>query len=372
VQERLKQALADDLKYKDGKILSSMCSQPHPAAKWARNIFVESNLGDAGLFHGSAKLEKEVIASLIDLMHGQAEATGYIVSGGTEANMLALYAARNASQVTEPEVVVPESAHFSFDKICDMLRLKIVKARLDSEYRVDPAAVKECVNSKTVAIVGNAGSAELGAVDPIGKLSKIAASNSIPLHVDAAFGGLILPFLEDSGVKTEDFDFRSQAVQSITVDPHKMGLAPVPAGGILFRHKAQLQYIRTETPYLTESFQNTFVGTRPGASVAAVWAAFESLGREGFKQKIRKCMNLTSFLCDALDEAGFEVLVRPTINIVAFRGAKSEHLVSKLRERGWFVSYVPRFDCVRVVLMPHSTRQHIVEFLKVLRGISNP
>jgi len=370
VMAKLRQAKAKDLRYKDGKILCSMCTIPNPTARRARELFLESNLGDPGLFRGSVELEKEAVVSLIELLHGPATAEGFIVSGGTEANLLALYAARNAAKVAEPEVVVPESAHFSFEKICDILKLKLVKADLDGEYRVDPEDVEAQINSHTVAIVGNAGSAEVGAVDPLGALSTIAENHGLPLHVDAAFGGLVLPFLRELSYAVEEFDFCLDGVQSITVDPHKMGLAPVPAGGVLFRDSKSLRCIRTDTPYLTEPFQCTFIGTRPGASAAAAWAAFESMGREGFKRTVKHCMDVTSFLQAQLEEANLEVLVKPAMNIVAFRTANSKQLVSDLRQRGWYVSYIPRLDCVRVVLMPHSTKLHINDFMRDLRELA--
>jgi len=363
----LQEAFSADLKYQDGRILCSMCSKPHPAANKARKMFSESNLGDPRLFSGSAKLEREAVSSLNELMHGPPNVSGFIVSGGTEANLMAMHAARNASKVSEPEVVVPESAHFSFDKICDMLKLKLVKATLGDGFKVNPPSVKRLVNANTVAIVANAGSAELGTLDPISELSQIAQEAGIPLHVDAAFGGLILPFMKDVGYAVDDFDFGLEGVQSITVDPHKMGLAPIPAGGILFRDEKSLQCIRTETPYLSERYQYTFVGTRSGASAAAVWTIFESMGREGFRKTVKHCMNLTMFLFEELKKAGFEVVVKPTLNIVAFRSSSTKKLTDQLRTKGWYVSYIPRLDCIRVVLMPHSKKQHIKDFLRALR-----
>jgi len=371
VLARLRQTRAKDLRYGDGKILCSMCTKPHPAARRAHELFLESNLGDPGLFPGSVMLEKEAVASLIELLHGPASATGFVVSGGTEANLLALYSARNAAKIDKPEVVVPESAHFSFDKICDMLNIKLVKARLDSNYRVDPEAVEENVNANTIAVVANAGSAELGAVDPVAELSKIAENYGLPLHVDAAFGGLVLPFLRELGYAANDFDFSVSGVQSVTVDPHKMGLASIPTGCILFRDENALRCIRTDTPYLTAPIQFTFVGTRPGASAAAAWAVFESMGREGFRRIVKRCMNVTSFLKSELEEAHFELVTKPSMNIIAFRGEDSKWLVARLRGRGWCVSYVPRLDCVRIVLMPHTTKRHVLEFVQVLRELAN-
>src|SRR5208283_4935394 len=101
-------------------VLCSMCTKPHPIAEKAYQLFLSSNLGDPGLFPGSARLEKEVINQLATLLHGE-NCVGNIVSGGTEANLMALLAARNMAKVSQPEVVLPESAHFSFTKVCSLL-----------------------------------------------------------------------------------------------------------------------------------------------------------------------------------------------------------------------------------------------------------
>ncbi len=366
VLARLKQARKADLHYSDGKILSSMCTSPLSISKVAHGMFLDSNLGDPGLFPGSIQLEREVIASLAELLHCQGGAAGFIVSGGTEANLMAMYAARNSANVDSPEVVVPESAHFSFDKVCDMLNLKMVKVPLDSSFRVDPEKVAQSITKRTVAIVGNAGSAELGAVDPIESLSTIAMQHGVPLHIDAAFGGLVLPFLKELGYSSPEFDFSQAGVQSVTIDPHKMGMSTIPAGGILFRNNQSLKYIRTQTPYLTEETQCTFVGTRPAASAVAAWAVFELNGREGFRKVVKRCMELTTLLYEGLEEAGFEVLLRPQMNIVAFRNANPRLLADKLQQIGWHVSVVPRLGCVRVVVMPHLRKRHIMNFLETL------
>lgn len=80
-------------------------------------------------------------------------------------------------------------------------------------------------------------------------------------------------------------------------------------------------------------------------------------------------MELANFLYDGLEAAGFEVLLRPQLNIVAFRSANSKPLVDKLRSKGWYVSYIPRLSAIRVVLMPHTTKQHVKAFLACLKEL---
>ena len=366
VVAELKKIRRRDQQYDDGRILCSMCTKPHPTAIKAYRLFLTSNLGDPGLFPGSVQIEEEVITELAELLHGE-NCVGHVVSGGTEANLMALLAARNMAHVDFPEVVLPESAHFSFTKICNLLNLKPVYAGLDSSFRVDPIQVEKRISEKTVAVVGTAGTSELGVVDPIEKLSAIALEHKVWLHVDAAFGGLVIPFLAEAKL---DFDFALEAVESVTVDPHKMGMAAIPAGGIIFRNRKALDYIKTETPYLTDRYQYTFVGTRTGAAAASTWAVFKSLGVEGYKRVVGKCMKTALLLAGGLADAGFKLVVEPTLNMVAFRSnSGTKRLAEKLRRQGWFVSYVPRYDCIRIVVMPHVRKQHVLAFLKDLVAI---
>jgi tyrosine decarboxylase/aspartate 1-decarboxylase len=339
-----------------------MCTTPHPIAKRAYQMFFESNLGDSGLFPGSLQLEKEVVQELATLLHCES-ASGFVVSGGTEANLMALLAAKNMANVNQPEVVLPKSAHFSFTKICNLLSLKPVYAGLDSSFRVDTLEVKKCISKNTVAIVGTAGTAELGAVDHIEILSEIALRHNVYLHVDAAFGGLIIPFLPSP---KPTFDFNLEGVKSITVDPHKMGMAAIPSGGILFKNAKALDFIKTETPYITDRVQYTFVGTRTGAAVASAWAVFKELGMEGFQKIVDICMKNTKLFAEGIEKAGFKLVVEPTLNLVAFRSGNSKSLSERLWEKGWFISYVPQYDCIRIVVMPHVKSKHTDDFLRDL------
>ena len=91
---------------------------------------------------------------------------------------------------------------------------------------------------------------------------------------------------------------------------------------------------------------------------------------DGFKKIVGKCMKTHNFLLMGLIDAGFKLVVEPTLNIVAFRSNKgTKHLAEKLWRKGWFVSYVPRYDCIRIVVMPHVKKQHVLAFLKDLTEI---
>lgn len=361
VLKELQQRQKRDQQYKDGHILCSMCTKPHPVSKKAYNLFFESNLGDPTLFPASAQLETEVITELSNLLHNPTP-TGFIVSGGTEANLLALTVAKKAKPTEHPEVILPESAHFSFTKICNLLNLKPTYASLDQNYRVNPLEVQKLITPNTIAIVSTAGTAELGAIDPIPTLSDIAQKSNLHLHVDAAFGGLIIPFLKNP----QPFDFQLTGVKTLTVDPHKMGMAAIPAGGILLRNQELLTYLKTETPYLNSNYHFTFIGTRSGASAASAWTVIKVLGFEGYKKTVTACINNTQTLATNLKKAGFKLLCEPTLNILAIKTPNPQQLTQKLAKQGWYVSAIPRYSAIRVIIMPHTKRSNIIAFQEAL------
>jgi len=371
ILKELESKLKKDFTFKSGRIIGSMCTEPHPFARKLYVRYLEKNLGDSGLCPGVAELEKEAV-KMIGALFSNPEVSGHIVTGGTEANILAMWAAKKLSNNERREVIVPASAHCSFDKAADILGLKVVKVGLNSNFQVDVSAVKDALNSKTLAIVGVAGTTDLGVVDPIDELSKIALENKIYLHVDAAFGGFVLPFLRELSYNVPNFDFALPGVCSITVDPHKMGLAPIPAGGILFRNEEIRKAIAWKIPYLAggETEQATLTGTRSGASVIAVWALLKHLGMEGYKKIVQRCMRLTWKLVEEIRGIeGLDIVTKPTMNVV---GLKSEvfdirQLARELRHRGWAISVFPKH--IRIVVMPHLRKEHVKSFIEDLREV---
>ncbi|WP_298500181.1 tyrosine decarboxylase MfnA [uncultured Methanobrevibacter sp.] len=363
-----------DCNYGDGRILGSMCTEAHPFAKEVYCKFLDTNLGDPGLFKGTKSIENKVIESIGELLSLDS-AYGNIVTGGTEANLMAIRAARNHARkykgIVDGEIIIPKSAHFSFKKAADMLNLKIVEAQLDENYKIDVESLKEVISDRTVAIVAIAGTTELGLIDPIEEISQIAFEKNIYFHVDAAFGGFSIPFLKQRGYDLPDFDFSLLGVCSITVDPHKMGLAPIPAGGIIFRKEEYLEVMAVDSPYLTVKTQSTIVGTRLGASSAATYAVMKYFGRKGYCDLAEDLMKTTRFFYDGLVEIGYDVVCEPELNIVAFNHPDMEtnELAQKLEKLDWKVSVAKCPKSIRVVLMNHIKMNHIKELLEDLKEI---
>jgi tyrosine decarboxylase/aspartate 1-decarboxylase len=351
--------------YSYDRFFSTMCTRPHPIAVEAHQMFLETNLGDPGLFPGVAELEQRTVGMMGELLH-LPEALGYVSSGGTESNIQAIRAARNVSGKRDGNIVVPASAHFSFDKIGDLLSLEVRKAELDDRLRADMASVEDLVDGRTAAIVGIAGTTEFGQVDPIERMAELAREMGIYLHVDAAFGGFVLPFLPGDW----RWDFLLDGVSSVTIDPHKMGLSTIPAGGLLFRSVEHLNALETETHYLTRARQASLTGTRSGAAAAATFAVMMLLGKRGFREMVGSCMELTRHLVRGAGEIGLEPVIEPVMNVAALRVEHPEKVREKLMQRGWHVSITREpHRALRLILMGHMSHRNIDIFLQDLEGV---
>lgn len=334
-----------------GNILSSMCTVPHPVAVRAHRLFIETNLGDPGLFAGTASLEAQLIALLADLYHHPG-ACGYATSGGTESNIQALRIARSRAGQLPGNIVLPESAHFSFKKACEILNLEMRLIPLDDQFRMDPGGVEDAIDDHTCCLVGIAGTTEYGMVDPIRHLGAIAARNDIFFHVDAAFGGMVLPFMDGAA----PFDFSVPGVSSIAVDPHKMGMSTIPAGCLLVRDPEMICSLSIDTPYLTVKQEFTLSGTRPGAPVVAALAVLEYLGRDGMTAIVEGCMKNTRRIIDGMEAYGIPRVVTPDVNVATFS-------TDLTLPPPWQVSRT-RQGHLRIVCMPHVHRSVVEAFLQ--------
>jgi tyrosine decarboxylase/aspartate 1-decarboxylase len=253
--------------------------------------------------------------------------------------------------VDRPNVILPESAHFSFDKACDMLSIEMRSIPTDPCYRMDVSQIEPRIDKNTIAVIAVAGSTEYGMVDPIPDIAKLASDHQLYCHVDAAFGGLVIPFLE----KPIPFDFAIEGVDSISVDPHKMGMSTIPTGCLLMRDPSQLACLNIPTPYLTVKKEATLMGTRSGGAVAASLAVLEYLGKEGMSGVVRGCMKNTRRLVDGMEAFGFPPVVDPDVNVATFAYLRVP--------TGWHVSWT-RKGHLRIVCMPHVHRSVIEAFLQ--------
>lgn len=367
VRKALAAARAEDWTFSGGEILGSMCTAPHEVAAEAHALFLETNLGDPGHFPGTARLEQEVLADLRQLLHAPPGASGRYLTGGTEANILACWLARE--RTGRREVVLAESAHFSFGKAAKLLDMDLRFVPTLPSGHADPKAMAAAMSSRTALVVGVAGTTELGLVDDVPALAAAARRRKVPLHVDAAYGGYLLPFMPDATRTPKPFDFRVAGVWSIAMDPHKMGMATIPGGALVLRDGADWALTAVESPYVSTGTQSTLMGTRPGAAVAAAWAVHRHLGRDGFASVAEQCLDNAAYLAANLQEMGVELAASPETAVVTFRSDDPQGLARQLEAKGFRVNIVPRLSAIRIVVNPHVTRDTVRRFLDALKEV---
>jgi len=354
-----------DFTFSSGHILGSMCTKPHPIAKEAYIKFLETNTGDPELFPGTKEIEFKLITFISELLNAPKTAIGQVTSGGTEGNITAMWLAKRLTG--KKEIILPESAHFSFQKIASLMDMKLVSVPLNKHYYADITKIKDKINENTAAILGIAGSTELGTIDPIPELSEICLDENLFFHVDAAFGGFIIPFLKDLNFDVPDFDFRSKGVSTISIDAHKMGYSAIPLGAIIIRDKKWLDEISVESHCISGRKQAGILGTRSGGPVAAAYAVARYLGRDGYRKVAENCMNITRYTEKKIMEMGLTLVTKPTMNVLGIQVKNVPKFVKKLSEYGWKVNEIDRLSCIRIVIMPQITKKIIDEFIPVFR-----
>ncbi len=371
----LEKKLERDFSYKSGSILGSMCTEPLNFGVEVYVKYISKNLGDPGLFLGTAALEEELISEIGELFNGK-NIIGTFTTGGSEANLIAMRIARKLRpDIIHPEVVVPCTAHISFDKAADLLGIKLRKAKLKENYELDLTHFDSLINKNTCGVVGIAGTTSLGLIDPIEDIGKLIEDKDIFFHIDAAFGGFILPFLKKLNYPIPLWDFSVSAVDSITADPHKMGLGIIPSGGFFLKDPSILKKIGFEIPYLAGGNFKHFhiVGTRSGGTVIAFWAILNYLGVNGFLKIVNRCMENTKYLTNQIYEIrGIKLATNPITNVVGITTENGQSICKideELRKRNWMLGKFEDFNLIRVVLMPHVEKSQIEYFINDLKKI---
>ncbi len=247
--------------------------------------------------------------------------------------------------------------------------VKLVYVKLNKNYQMDIKEAKKKINSKTLGVIGIAGTTELGVIDPIPELSDICQKENVFLHVDAAFGGYIIPFLKKLGYKVPDFDFKNPGVCSITIDAHKMGCSAIPLGSLMVRNREWLEKISVDTPYISSPKQPGILATRSAAPVAAAYAVAEYLGIKGYTNLVEKCMNNTFYTVKRIEEIGLKLVTEPTINVIAIKLKNPAKIVNILTKQGYKINKIDRLSAARIVFMPHVTKQVIDKFIPIFRKI---
>lgn len=330
-------------------------------------IALNQNLVKTETSKAFTPLERQVLGMLHRLTYGESDTfydtwlhhgrkrLGAFCSGGTVANITALWTARNQAFGPDGDfpginhagifgamkhygcegaaVLVSERGHYSLSKAADVLgigRENLVSIETDSHNRICLDALERKIEElnarriKPFALVGIAGTTETGNIDPLDKMADVAEAHGMHFHVDAAWGGPTLfskryrPLLK--GIERAD---------SVTIDAHKQLYVPMGVGLVLFRDPSKLESIEHHAQYIIREGSKdlgstTLEGSRPGMAML-VHAGLKIISRRGYALLIENGIELARRFADRISvQDDFELVSEPELNIFTYRWIPAE------------------------------------------------
>ncbi|WP_159945217.1 pyridoxal phosphate-dependent decarboxylase family protein [Nocardiopsis sp. FR6] len=314
-------------------------------------------------------METQLVAELADLVGYRGESAGGVVtSGGTESNLTALLLARDSALGGEggrdvsrhgvaraaggarPRIVCGAVAHFSVQRSAALLGLgedAVVTVDVDAQHRMRPAALREALarlraeGDLPVAVVATAGTTDLGGIDPLAAVARVAREFGVWLHVDAAYGGGLL-----FSRRLRGFLAGLERADSVSMDLHKLGWQPVAAGILLTRERALFAPLSRSVDYLNptddeEAGYPSLLGyslrTTRRADVFKIAVTLRALGTDGLGRLVDACHDLALRTASHVVAAPRLILATaPSLTTVVFRydaGEHSDAVNARLRRR---------------------------------------
>jgi tyrosine decarboxylase / aspartate 1-decarboxylase len=297
ILETVAHRLGDNYPYFHPLYAGQMLKPPHPLAQAAYALAMAINPNNHARDGGRASSEMEIEAvAAIARMFGWTEFLGHLTSGGTMANLEALWVAGQMNEGTRERsiggsgtggrkrILASEQAHYTHHRISSVLKLEFAAVAADERGRMRLDALEDELRRGDVGtVVVTLGTTAIGAVDPLDEILKLRERYPFRVHVDAAYGGyfrLIAAELEESARRA--YEAIDQA-DSIVVDPHKHGLQPYGCGCVLFRDPGVGRLYKHDSPYTYFTSKELHLGeislecSRAGASAVALWATQQLL-----------------------------------------------------------------------------------------------
>jgi len=330
------------------------------------------------VFKGTQEIERDLIRICSEEIFG-ADAggcDGYVSSGGTEANIEALWIYRNYymqefnASTEEIVAVYSQDSHYSFPKATNLLGLRSLVFEVDTDSRelsladLEQKLIAEIHRGTKYFIVNvNLSTTMFGSVDDIEKITGLLNLLGVnyKLHIDAAFGGFIYPFTNPESKHS----FKNPDVSSITVDGHKMLQAPYGTGIFLVRKNLIKHVCTSEASYVLGK-DYTLCGSRSGANAACMWMILHMHGSVGWTVKMHHLLDKTNTLCSTLNELGVKFYHNPFLNMITI---KSEFISPELARK--FMLVPDNHDepaWYKIVMMPHVKQGVLDHFVSQLSG----
>jgi len=340
----------------------------------------QSNPLHPEIWPSTSKFDAEVVAMTAKMLGADRtsdEIVGTVSSGGTESILLAMKTYRDWAKeekgITEPEIIVPSTAHAAFTKAGEYFRIKIIRIPVGADFRADVPETRKAINENTIALVGSAPPFPHGIVDPIEELSEMARQHELGFHTDACLGGFILPWAEKLGYDVPKFDFRLPGVTSISVDTHKYGYAAKGTSVILYRgaELRHFQYFSMADWSGGFYISPTFAGSHPGALIAVAWAAMVSMGEQGYLDAARPILETTAVLKDEMRKIPEIQVIGDPLFMIAFQSETLNvyQIMEFMSERNWNLNGLQLPPSLHICVTVRHTQEGIKErFLEDLKA----
>ncbi len=355
-----------------------------PEAKELIMETLDKNMIDKDEYPQTAEIEKRCVNMLARLWNSpeKDEAMGCSTIGSSEACMLGGMALkwqwkkkRKALKkpTDKPNLVMGMNVQVCWEKFCTYWEIepRFVYCEKD-RFVIDPAEAAKLCDENTIGVVAIMGSTFDGSYEPVEKISKAldklekTKGLDIPIHVDAASGGFIAPFIQPE----IRWDFRIPRVKSINASGHKYGLVYPGVGWIIWRDEKELvEDLKFYVDYLGGKMATFAINfSRPGAMICAQYYNFIRLGMDGYRRIQQACQDVALYLSKSIAEMGPFKLISKGNHIPVFawtlkkkRNFSLYDMADRLRENGWLVPAYP---------MPKNREDLVVQRIVVKNGFS--
>ncbi|KAJ5957907.1 Pyridoxal phosphate-dependent transferase major region subdomain 1 [Penicillium viridicatum] len=335
------------------------------------------NVIDHEEYPKSVEIEHRCLNILADLFHspvskGNPTAFGTSCIGSSEAIMLAVLAMKKRWEVnrkaqgkdaSNPNIIMSSGVQVCWEKAAKYFDIaeKLVPCT-ETRYVIDPVLAVDMVDENTIGICAILGTTYTGQYENVQAISELLLEKGLdtPIHVDAASGGFVAPFVNPDLV----WDFKLPNVVSINVSGHKYGLVYPGIGWALWRSPEYLpEDLVFNIDYLgSEQLNFTMNFSKPASHIIAQYYQLIRLGRSGYTSIMRNLTKTADYLTSQLQEMGFIIMSEGNgrgLPVVAFRLSPTQNVIldewalaRKLRERGWIVpAYTMAADCTEMGMM---------------------
>lgn len=360
----------DEAFLKDAPFMTTLVKNPN-------HIGCHTLGNSEGYFSGTQEIEKELIElCAVDILKGEPlQYDGYVASGGTEANIQAIWIYRNyfmknhQAELDEICMICSVDSHYSVDKASNLLSIDIRKIPVDFDTRmirkeelISVIENAKASGKKYFIVIANMMTTMFGSVDDIDLyVSCLKAANiEFKIHVDGAFGGFYYPISNEEN----RLNFKNKYITSVTLDAHKMAQAPYGTG-IFIVKKGMLTYVHTEEASYVKGQDSTLIGSRSGANAIAVWMILMKHGPYEWFERIYILQKRASWFCDQLEALNIGFYRLSNSNIITIKSDfASPELVDKF---GLVPDNHTHPKWYKIVVMSHVSIEKLTLFLEDLK-----